>query len=214
MLYTTVLFDLDGTLIESGPGILAAARAVLHDMGLPEPPQDVMINMIGPPLADSFRDILQVPESRVSEARQRYHETAKTVGMDLIKPYPGVPGMLDALKRAGALVGVVTSKVTPTAKAHLERFGLVPFIDYVRGGEPGGSAEKLPLLLRAIEDLNARKPETVMVGDRHFDLIAAKTAGIPSVGVTYGYGSSAEIASCAPTHTVSGVAELTSLLLN
>lgn len=213
MLYSIVLFDLDGTLIESGPGIFAAARAVLRDMDIPDRPDCDMVGMIGPPLADGFRDVLGVPEARIPEAVERYHEAAKTVGMDLIRPYPGVPELLESLDRAGALVGVVTSKITPTAKAHLERFGLAPRIRYVRGGFPGGSAEKSLLLREAIHDLRADKASIVMVGDRHFDLMAARDAGIASVGVTYGYGSESEIDFCNPTHKAASVAALRALLL-
>jgi phosphoglycolate phosphatase len=134
--------------------------------------------------------------------------------MEGVRPYPGIPELLASLKREGALVGVVTSRNTVTAIAHLERFGLMPDIDYVRGGEPGGNAEKLALLREALADLRAYTGERVMVGDRHFDLLAARDAGIDSVGVTYGYGSAEEIAACDPTHTVSSVAELGKLLLN
>ncbi|HWQ57876.1 MAG TPA: HAD hydrolase-like protein [Clostridia bacterium] len=214
MQYTTVFFDLDGTLIESGPGIYAAARAVLRDMGIPARPDAEMPAMIGPPLYDGFREVLKVPEERVQEALALYREKAKTVGIDLIKPYPGILGLLEALKRAGTFVGVVTSKVTPTANEHLERLGLARHIDLVRGGVPGGGAEKLPILLEALGEVRPVKARCVMVGDRHFDLLAADAAGIPSIGVTYGYGSEAEIASCHPTHTVSSVAALGDLLLH
>jgi len=211
--YTTVFFDLDGTLIESGPGIFALARAVLRDMGLPDRPDDEMPAMIGPPLRDGFRDVLKIPEERMDEALALYREKSHTVGVELIKPYPGVPELLRALREAGALTGVVTSKITPTAREHLERLGLAPHLDYVRGGVPGGSAEKLTILRGALEDLRPDPARTVMVGDRHFDLLAARDAGIACVGVTYGYGSTAEIASCEPTHTVASVEELEALLL-
>lgn len=211
--YTTVLFDLDGTLLESGPGILAAARAVLRDMALPDLPDEEMVRMVGPPLADSFRSVLRVPQERVAEAVRRYHETARTVGLDLIFPYPGVRELLGQLKDAGLVLAVVTSKITPTANAHLARVDLARYFDYVGGGTPGGSAEKLPILLAALEALQADKERAVMVGDRHFDLDAARAAGIASIGVGYGYGSAAEIAACAPTHAAQSVAELRELLL-
>ena len=214
MLYSVVLFDHDGTLLESGPGILAVARTVLRDMNLPGLPDETMVKMIGPPLVNCYSDILNVPAGRLSEAVDRHRELAKTIGMEGVRPYPGIPELLAALKRAGAFVGVVTSRNTEAAIDHLERFGLMPDIDYVRGGEPGGSAEKLTLLREALADLHADKNETVMVGDRHFDLLAARNAGVDSVGVTYGYGAAEEIAACEPTHTVSSVNELSKLLLS
>ena len=212
MLYKTVLFDLDGTLIESGPGIFAAARFVMREMGIEDIPDDKLVKMIGPPLADCFRHVIGVPEERVFEATERYHAAAKTIGLDLIKPYPGIPELLQKLKAMGATVGVVTSKVTPTAKEHLSRFGLAPYIDYLRGGIPGGSADKLMLVEAARDDLPGPSSSKVMIGDRHFDLNAAKRAGLPSIGVTYGYGSAEEIAASSPTYTVNSVAELSALL--
>jgi len=211
--YTTVFFDLDGTLIESGPGIFALARAVLRDMGLPDRPDDEMPAMIGPPLYAGFRDVLKIPQGRMDEALALYREKSRTVGVGLIKPYPGVPELLRSLREAGAFTGVVTSKITPTAREHLERLGLAPHLDYVRGGVPGGSAEKLIILLGALDDIRPDPARTVMVGDRRFDLLAAREAKIASVGVTYGYGSPEEIAACAPTHTVARVEELGELLL-
>ncbi len=211
--YTTVFFDLDGTLIESGPGIFALVRAVLRDMGLPDRPDADMPAMIGPPLYDGFRDVLKIPDERMDEALTLYREKSRTVGVGLIKPYPGVPELLRALREEGVFTGVVTSKITPAAREHLGRLGLAPHLDYVRGGVPGGSAEKLTILRGALEDVRPDFARTVMVGDRHFDLLAAREAGIASIGVTYGYGSAAEIASCAPTHTVASVAELGELLL-
>lgn len=211
--YTTALFDLDGTLVESGPGIFAVARAVLRELNLPDLPDCEMVKMVGPPLADSFQNVLNVPSELIPEAVRLYHAAATSVGMDLIKPYPGIESLLGELKTAGLTLGVVTSKITPTAKAHLSRFGLAPYFDYVGGGTPGGSAEKLPILMAALEALQADKARAVMVGDRHFDLLAARKAGVAAIGVTYGYGSAQEIASCHPTHTAADVEELRILLL-
>lgn len=157
LLYQTVLFDLDGTLIESAPGIFACARAVMQEMGLPPMTDAQLRPMVGPPLAVCFSDVIGVPKDRVQEAVDRYHLLAKTVGLDAIHPYPGIPALLAGLKAAGACVCVVTSKVTPTAQAHLERCGLAPFIDRLWGGIPGGSAEKTFLLQTALDALHAKK---------------------------------------------------------
>lgn len=213
LLYQTVLFDLDGTLIESAPGIFACARAVMQEMGLPSMTDEQLRPMVGPPLAVCFSDVIGVPAERVPEAVARYHRLAKTVGLDAIHPYPGIPGLLKRLKEAGARVCVVTSKVTPTAQAHLVRYGLAPFIDHLWGGIPGGSAEKTFLLQTAVDALATEKANLVMVGDRHYDLTAAHVVGIPSIGVLYGYGSKEEIMGCAPTYTVASVASLSALLL-
>lgn len=213
LLYSTVLFDLDGTLIESGPGIFAVTREVLKDMGLKCPDDERIKKMVGPPLRHSFRDVIGVPEERVEEAAQKYMTKAKTVGLELIKPYAGVVDMLKALKAQGVRRGIVTSKLTPTAKMHLERYGLIDYIDYVRGGIEGwNGANKETLLRQAIEDLGADKKDIVMVGDRLFDLEAANAVGVDAIGVLYGYGSEAELKAYSPKYIVKSVNELSTLL--
>ena len=213
MLYSTVLFDLDGTLIESGPGIFAAARAALKDMGLEAPDDEHIRKMVGPPLRHSLRDVVGVPEDLIEEATAKYREKAKTVGLDLIKPYAGVVDMLKALKAQGIRRGVVTSKLTPVAREHLERYGLMEYIDYVRGGIEGWSgADKATLLRQAIDDIHADKKDVAMVGDRLFDLEAANAVGVDGIGVLYGYGDEAELKACAPRYIVKTVGELSALL--
>ncbi len=185
----------------------------MEEMDLPPMTDEQLRPMVGPPLAVCFSDVIGVPPARVQEAVDRYHRLAKTVGLDAIHPYPGIPAMLARLKAAGAQVCVCTSKVTPTAKAHLERYGLAPYIDHLWGGVPGGSADKTFLLQTAVDALRAEKNTIAMVGDRHYDLDAAQAVGVPSIGVLYGYGSPEEIAACAPTHTVETVEALSRLLL-
>lgn len=214
LLYQTVLFDLDGTLIESAPGIFACARVVMQEMGFPPMTDEQLRPMVGPPLAACFSDVIGIPESRVQEAVARYHHHAKTVGLDAIHPYPGILALLKQLKAAGARVCVVTSKVTPTAQAHLERYGIAPYVDHLWGGVPGGSADKTYLLQTALAALGADPSSVVMVGDRHYDLDGANAVGIPCIGVLYGYGSEEELFACKPTHTAKTVAALTELLLH
>lgn len=214
MIYQTVLFDLDGTLIESGPAIIASARKVMRDMGVADLPDEQMKRMIGPPLADCFRDVIGIPPERVGEAVERYREHARLDGPANMKPYPGIPELMSELKARGATVGVVTSKITPTAKSQLQALGLIEYTDYVRGGFPGGSADKLELVTMARDELPGVVETKVMVGDRRFDLEAAAKAGLPSIGVLYGYGSAEEISMCRPTYTVKSVAELSALLIN
>ncbi len=213
MLYDIVLFDLDGTLIESGPGIFAATRAVLKDMGLSGPDDANIRKMVGPPLRHGLRDIVGVPEDRVEEAALRYIEKARTVGIDLIKPYDGVKEMLTRLKEHGIKRGIVTSKLTPVAKAHLDRLGLSEYIDYVRGAEEGANgANKEMLLTKAVSDMGISKQRIAMVGDRMFDLDAARAVGIDGIGVLYGYGDEEELSSCCPKYMVKTVDELCALL--
>ena len=215
MLYSTVLFDLDGTLIESGPGIFAVTRTVLNDMGLDCPDDEHMRKMVGPPLRNSLRDVVGVPDELVEEAAMRYRAAARTIGLELIRPYRGVVDMLSKLKEAKVRMGVVTSKLTPVARDHLVRYGLNGYIDYVRGGIEGAhGAYKSDLLKAALSDLGADVKSVVMGGGRKCDIEAANDACIDSVGVLYGYGDIDELKAHGATYIVNDVEELAKLLLS
>lgn len=213
MTYDTVFFDLDGTLIESGPAIFATARATLLEMGLSCPPDEHLHKMVGPPLKAGFSEFLHIPENRLDEAANLYREKAKTMGVELASPYEGVIALLQALKAHKIRVGVVTSKVQSTALEQLKAFGIFEHVDYVCGAFADGTGEKTELLRIAIKEFCTPENRVVMVGDRYFDLNAARNVGIFSIGVLYGYGEHAEIEACAPTHIARDVKELERLLL-
>ncbi len=214
MRYDTIFFDLDGTLIKSGPAIFATTRATLNEMGLNCPDDEYMHKLIGPPLKIGFKDILGISEDRIEEAIVRYRENAKTMGIALGAPYEGILPMLKALKANGLRVGIVTSKVHTTALEQLDAFQISPYVDYVRGAFSDGNGEKTALLQIAVKEFCTAENRPVMVGDRYFDLNAARNVQIDSIGVLYGYGERTEIEGCNPTHIVQTVQELESLLLS
>ena len=208
-----MLFDFDGTLNETGPGIFAATRAMMREFNVPDIPDSEMIKIVGPPLKVGFSTILRMDEATVPAAVARYREIAKTVGMDLVKPYPGVLDMMRELKALGALVGIVTAKVHSTALEQIELFGFAPYTDYVRGAYPDGRGEKPELLRVALDELELDRSSVVMVGDRYYDISAAVQSGVDSIGVLYGYGSEEELRDAGATYIVRTVEELSRLLI-
>ncbi|HWS28580.1 MAG TPA: HAD hydrolase-like protein [Clostridia bacterium] len=214
MRYDTVFFDLDGTLIKSGPAIFATTRATLDEMGLACPDDEHMHKLIGPPLKMGFGEILKIPEDRIDEAIARYRENAKTMGIALAAPYEGILPMLKSLKEHGLRVGIVTSKVHSTALEQLAAFQIAQYLGFVRGAFSDGNGEKTALLQIAVKEFCTLENRPVMVGDRYFDLNAARNVGIDSIGVLYGYGERVEIENCNPTHIVKSVPELERLLIS
>lgn len=213
--YTIIFFDLDGTLIESGPGIITATRAMMKDLGLQDKTDDEMKKFIGPTLVNSFSEYLGIRGEDVHRAIALYRQKYDEMGLAVTKPYPGVKELLQELKKRGKRLGVVTSKIHPTAELHLKKFGLWQYIDYLRGADPAGAGEKEELLKLAAYD-NLTKDQygcAVMIGDRLFDLDAAHVVGIDSIGVLYGYGTREEIEGCRPTHIVKSVEDLAGILL-
>lgn len=211
MKYTTVLFDLDGTLIESGPAIFASARLMMAEMGIADMPDEKMRRMVGPPLSIGLKEVLGIKENKISDAIELYAEKARIVGIDLMKPYEGVRELLDELRTSGVRTGVVTSKTQSTAREHIEKFGLTGGLDYICGALERGRGSKTDLLLRAMRELDPIG-NAVMVGDRLYDINAANDVHMDSIGVLYGYGSMEELISARPTYIVETVEALKQLL--
>ena len=214
MKYKYVLFDFDGTLNETGPGIFAATRATMKEFNIPDIPDSEMKKIVGPPLMIGFPTILGMAEDIVPLAVARYRVIAQTVGVDLIKPYPGILDMLRALKEAGVFVGVVTSKVQETAEEQVEQFGFKPYLDYLHGAYSDGCGLKADLLREALAELDADMGSVVMVGDRFYDICGAVENGIDSIGVLYGYGSEPELREAGATYIARTVEELRDMLLS
>ena len=214
--YKTILFDLDGTLIESGPGIFGAVNAMLVDSGKKPRADKDLYPLIGPPIRTGFREILGLPEENVDQQVNCYREHYQREFHRLIHPFAGIIGMLETLKAAGARIGVVTSKMEPIARQHIMDMGLDHCVEYLCGANTDGRGDKPALLRKAIADLSLEGEDlrsTVMVGDRLFDLNGANAVGLDSIGVLYGYGAREELEACKPRYLVNTVEELTSLLL-
>ncbi|MEA4968997.1 MAG: HAD hydrolase-like protein [Candidatus Pelethousia sp.] len=216
MKYTTILFDFDGTLLESGPCILSSMRATFKQMGLTDlasRSDEALRPLVGPPLREGFGEILKLPPERVGEAMELYHDISSTeAALALLRPYPGIPEMLRALRARGAKTALVTAKRHEVSLAHLKIAGLTELVDYVGAPGTNHACDKARLIAEAMEALGADPARTVMVGDRLYDMEAAGCTGIPSVGVLYGYGSRVELEAHGADHIVESVEQLFALL--
>lgn len=196
MKWKTLLFDLDGTLTDSGEGIVNSASYALQKMGIEENDRKRMAHrFIGPPLVDTFKEWYGCNAEEAEEGLRWYREYFKDKGIFENRVYDGVPEMLAELKESGARMILATSKPTIFAKRILEHFDLISYFDYLSGAELSGERNrKSEVILHAfsegkIEDLS----EVMMIGDRHHDIFGAKETGIVSLGVLYGYGSREEL---------------------
>ncbi len=191
MLYDAVIFDLDGTLTESGEGIIRSAAHALKAMGRPVLPEEEMRRFIGPPLLWSFREYGRMTEEEAQAAVVKYRERYEAVGWAENAVYTGIPAMLKALKRAGAYLAVATGKPQVFTDRILDLFGLRPYFDAVVGISPDDhEADKRRLISAALPKTYRR---ACMVGDRRFDIEAARALGLDAVGALYGYGSREEL---------------------
>ncbi len=186
-----VLWDLDGTLIDSGPGITGSLRVAFAQVGLPVP--DDLRSFVGPPIHDSMRRV-GVPTHLVDDVVAAYRAEFGAGRMYDAVVYPGVRDALVALRDAGARLVIATAKPEMYAVPICERFGLTELVDGLFGAPLDESVHKDLIVGRALASVAGRTPErTVMVGDREHDVHAAAAHGVPTVGVSWGYAQPGEL---------------------
>lgn len=195
----TLLFDLDGTLVDPARGIIGACRTALSALGHPAPAFDDLRWIIGPPLRQSFARLLGSGD-RVEEALQHYRSSYGAGGLFDAAPYEDIAAVLSALKTDGNRLLVCTAKPRPFALRVVEHFGLLAFFDEVYGAELDGRFDdKGDLIAHIIEREGFAASATCMIGDREHDVVAARRHGISSVGVLWGYGSRDELVTAGAT---------------
>lgn len=211
-----ILFDLDGTLTESGEGITKSVRYALEKMGRPEPDLQKLRVFVGPPLTEQFMAYAGMSREEAEQAVIYYRERYSVTGIFENRPYPGIPQMLRTLKESGVLLAVASSKNTESVDRVLEHFALKEYFDGAVGSELDGrrskKADVIEEVLRRFDRRDHRE-RVIMVGDKEHDVIGAREAGIPCVGVTYGYGTMEELEHVKPSKIVHTVKELLEYLL-
>lgn len=205
---TTILLDLDGTLIDPAPGILGCCRHALAALGCPAGAEEDLRWVIGPPPRVSFARLLGGrgdPEEAVRIYRAHYSET----GLFEAAVYPGVVEALGALKARGMRLLLCTSKARPFAERIVEHFGLAPYLAGVYGAELDGRLDDKGDLIAHLLAAESLVPEAArMVGDREYDMRAAARHGMPGIGVLWGYGDAAELRGAGAATLIASPAEL------
>lgn len=212
--YSVILFDLDGTLTDPAEGITASFAYALSRMGMPTADKRTYLPYIGPPLADTFEKAFGFTAQERDAAIRYYREYFSASGIFENRLYDGVACMLEKLRRAGRTLLVATSKPEPFAIRILEHFGISGYFSFVAGSTLSETrAKKSEVIRYALESLGAVPGEqTVMVGDRRYDVEGAREVGIDSVGVLYGYGTREELEHAGVTYLAGCVDELDRLL--
>lgn len=211
---TTVLLDLDGTLIDSKPGIVASHHAALRELGhVPDPGIDLTF-VIGPVLGDVIGLVLApYGETRADEAIAAYRRHYAETGIFGVTPYDGVAELLPALKAAGLRVYLATAKRTAFAARILDHLDLARHFDGIYGSEPDGFRDHKPELIADIVRRHAVAPgAAVMVGDRRYDVAGAHANGMRGIGALWGYGTREELEAAGADLLVAGPAELRAVL--
>ena len=210
-MYRVILFDLDGTLTDSGEGITKSVQYAIEKLGMGEYPLEELRSFVGPPLMEQFMNFFHISQERAKEAVGYYRERYSLVGLYENRPYDGISKLLKELKEQGYLLGVASSKPEYFVDKILQHFSLDSYFDEVVGSELSGQrTSKSEVVEEALRRLGVsdRRQEVVLVGDRKFDVLGARAMGIDCVAVSYGYGDMQELMEVNPVYISKSVEEL------
>lgn len=218
-MYTTILFDLDGTLTDPKVGITTCVQYALKALGIIEPNLDKLEPFIGPPLKEQFMSYAKVSEEQAEFALEKYRERFQDTGIYENEIYEGIEEMLVKLTKAGKTIALASSKPTVFCERILEHFYIRKYFQLVMGSELDGTrSKKVEVIEEVLRQLqikeNEKQSKVLMVGDREHDIFGAKGAGIKSVGVEFGYGGFEELNNAGADWIVNSVDELSSVLLS
>lgn len=208
MKYQAVIFDLDGTLTDSAPGILAGVRHAHQQMDWPLPEEAILRKFLGPPLMVSFTQFSGMSREQAAQAQDCYREYYHETGFLENAVYPGIRQLLASLKQQGVHLGVATHKPLGISLEILKAFDLLPYFDEVAGPRPGEDPSKGELIHRA----NPKGLQGVMIGDRGTDILGARESGMAGIAALYGYGTKEEFEAINTSLMAESVEELYDLL--
>ena len=214
-MYKYILFDLDGTLTDSAPGIIRCVQYALEKCGKGTCPDRELLPFIGPPLTESFQKICGMTAAEANTALEYYRERFACVGMYENSVYDGIPELLQNLRQAGKTLAVATSKPQLYAEKILEHFGLAAHFSTIAGpgfnGELPTKADVISEVLQRLHLTAADKNAAVMLGDREHDAIGAQQNKIAIIGA--GYGSPGELSAAGVRQIVSTPQDFADFLL-
>lgn len=209
-----ILFDLDGTIVDSKEGILHSVIYALEKMGEPIPENKELLSFIGPPLSVSFRSFCGMDEARALQAVAYYREKYTQHGVFEFSVYGGVETMLKKLSSSGRRLYLATSKPEVFASEILERAGLDGYFTAICGSLiPSGRDTKTEVIAYLLEKEGLSLEDTVMVGDRSYDVEGAHELGMIAIGASYGYGGTKELNRAGAEAVAASPKELTSIIL-
>ena len=211
--YNYIIFDLDGTITDPRVGITKSIDYALRHFGIETENIDSLCKYIGPPLMNTFQEGYGFSTEKAKAAISKYREYFSVTGIYENIVYTGIIEMLGNLQNKHKKLMMATSKPTEFANRILEHFNLTRYFDFVAGSEMGGiRTEKADVIKYVIEENQILDiSEVIMIGDRKYDIIGAKIAGIDSAGVLYGYGDKDELIQAGAEYIVEKVENINDL---
>ena len=212
MAYRNILFDLDGTLTDPYLGITNSVKYALKKFNIFEEDENKLKQFIGPPLNQSFIEFYQFDKNKAQIAADYYREYYSEKGLRENELYENVENLLQSIKRKNKICILATSKSKKFALEVLKYFEIENYFDEIVGSNLDGTlSEKEEIIKYIIENNKLDKAETIMTGDRKYDIIGANKNGIDSIAVLYAYGTKEELEESKPTYlckSVMGILEI------
>lgn len=209
-----VIFDMDGTLLNSGVGIAESLRYAEKKLGLTPMAEDEILKYVGMPIRPMLGNMYGVAGEGIDTVLAAYREHYTAIGHKKVTAYDGVPEMLEQLKKAGLKMAIATSKREGFSRANLEDMKLIHYFDALAFAKADDSSiNKVGIVKDAVELLHLKPEECIMVGDKEFDVEGARGAGTLAMGVTYGFGSEEEIRDAKPDYTAHSPKEAGEIIL-
>ena len=208
--YDCVIFDLDGTIMDTSDGVTRSVQYALRQMGLPDDDMERIRKFIGPPLYEAFSEFYGMNDADATEAVRQYRVRYADIGVLEYTPYEGMIELIGDLHAAGVKVGIATGQPERFSRIILEKSGLDRVVDMLITPNLGDKKQDKPEMVRAVMDKLGEN--AIMIGDRCFDIEGAAANGIDSVGVLQGFGSREELEASGATYIVNGAAELRDIL--
>lgn len=213
-MYDIVLFDMDGTLMDSAEGITNSVTYALNKMGIQVEDKKELLPFIGPPLVDSFKKYYGFTEDEADQAVVYYREYFGAGGLLENQVYEGIYKLLEHLKNQGKTLIVATSKPENYTNIILDHFDLYKYFDVICGASLDASRRtKIAVIKYALEKAGITDTSNaVMIGDRNFDIFGGQEVNMDTIGVLYGYGSLEELTEAGATHIAETVEDLYKLI--
>lgn len=186
--YKLVVFDVDGTLLNTEEGVLSAAKYAIVNMGFEIPSEEILRTFIGPPIQDSFEKVFHVHGVETERMSDLFRNQYKNVDLLKAEPYSGIYQLMDLLCRSGYKIAIATYKREDYALRITEHFGFNRYTDVICGADFDGKMSKADIIQLAIKQSGMDNTEAIMVGDTMQDAIGAQKRLIKFIAVTYGFG--------------------------
>ncbi len=187
-MYQAVVFDLDGTLLDTTSGVIYAVEYTIKELGLPMKEDSVLKTFVGPPMQLSFATHYGMEKDKALECANLFRKNYKEQSLLKAELYSGALEFLEYLKNKGYKLLVATNKSHENAMQILEHFGVAPYCEFMMGSDLGGKLKKADIIEQCLQAVNVAPQNAVYIGDSIFDYEGAQKVGMDFIGVTYGFG--------------------------